>query len=153
MSENERNELGVAAMQAAKALPQIPADKIGKYGAVAGFGFMAITIVQARVDEDQRLRSQPNPALRPAPRPAPASAIEQLPPDVAQLVREGKAEIVSMTPQEYAEMMRERNGDDAYPTLGATHETLLDEIIGATQGVDQGTLAEHARASGRLEGN
>ena len=136
-------------MQAAKALPQIPSDKVGKYGAVLGFGIMTVGIVQSRVDEDQRLRSQPNPALRMPSAPAPAM-ISQLPPEIAQLVREGKAEIVSMTPEQYAEEMRRRNGEDAYPTLGATHETLLDEIIGATAGVDQGTLADHARASGRI---
>lgn len=135
-------------MQAAKALPQIPAEKVGKYGAVLGFGIVLVGVVQSRVEQDQQLRAQLPPALHP-PRPMPAG-FDQLPPDVQQLVRDGKAEIVSMTPEEYAQQMRARNGDDAYPTLGATHETLLDEVIDATQGVDQGALADVARAQGRI---
>jgi hypothetical protein len=53
-----------------------------------------------------------------------------------------------------AEYMEYASGTDAakegYPTLGATDETLLDRTIAATQGVDQGTLAEQARRDGRL---
>lgn len=152
LSENERNELGLNLMRCVKTLPMIPEDKLGKFAPWLGLGMCAYAIVVPRAEHDASMRALPNAA---DPRVGPATFervnVDMLPPEVAQAVRDGRAEIRTMTPEEYAQWQASQHGGEPeWPTLGATDETLLTRVIDATQGVDQGSLAEAARSAGRL---
>lgn len=153
LSEAERNELGVNMMRCVKTLPMIPEDKLGRYAPWFGLAMCSYAIVVPRAETDARRQQLPTAAQ---PRVG-TSAFERinadvpLPPDLAAAVERGDVQVRHMTPDEYAAFMREQNGDvPEYPTLAATDETLLDRVIQETIGVDQGTLANDARASGRL---
>lgn len=108
-----------------------------------GLGMLGFAIVGSRLEVDQRLAlAGPNTAQR-----LPA----ELPPDVAEAVRSGRAEIRTMTREEYDAWAHQTEGAlDGWPTLAATDETLLTRVIAETQGIDQATLAADARNSGRL---
>lgn len=150
LSENERNELGLNLMRCVKTLPMIPEDKLGKFAPWLGLGMCAYAIVVPRAERDAAMRALPNGS---DPRVGPAAFervnVDMLPADVQQAVRDGRVEVRTMTPEEYAAMVRD-GGEPDWPTLGATDETLLTRVIDATQGVDQGSLAEAARSAGRL---
>lgn len=144
----------MALMRVAKQLPQIPEEKLGKWGAFVGAGMVVVAIVQPRVEQDARMQQLPSGA---SPRVG-AQTFERinpdvpLPPDLERAVREGRAEVRTMTAEEYARFAQSSAGAlDGYPTVAATDETLLDRVIAETEGVDQATLADQARADGRLE--
>lgn len=161
LSQNERDEFGLAAMRAVKTLPQIPDEKLGKWGAWLGVVMITYGIVGPRVEQDaqrQQLPSRTQPRVGDdtfARMNEPMIATDEAEANrLAEQLRAGGADVRVMTPEEYAEFARSTQAaQEGWPTLGGTDETLLDRTIAATHGVDQGTLAEHARAHGRLEGN
>lgn len=120
----------------------IPEKAMAKYADLVGAGMIWFAVISARVMADQAIAERARQLSRPPGAPDPVEPLQPSGPET-WLTAEDYAAYAQATPAA---------AEEGYPTVAATDETLLDRVITETQGIDQGTLAEVAKANGQLEG-